>query len=274
MAVTIDPQQLASLPPATQKKVEEALDTINDPPLLPGGASDYQEAWTTLLNIVPPLVPRTFGPRHPENRLLQGRSSTFVEGANLCFSSADFDYSREATDFLHANLYSRKGSQYVPLMAASLRIGECSPDQVIAILQDLVHINTPNTRVLLMEIGENHWHDSPEFARAYLELSNITAFPKRPNEGSKPYINTEEQIAFTDRLRAAMLLLIPDSGEAPSTDDEILLENALHQSLQNLFKKERDAFFSLLVNDPKVKAQPVLEQKLRQWGDIDLRRSL
>jgi len=270
MAVTIDPQQLASLPPATQKKVKEALDTINDPPLLPGGASDYQEAWTTLLNIVPPLVPRTFGPRHPENRLLQGRSSTFVEGANLCFSSADFDYSREATDFLHANLYSRKGSQYVPLMAASLRIGECSPDQVIAILQDLVHINTPNTRVLLMEIGANHWHDSPEFARAYLELSNITAFPKRPKEEA-PYVNTEEQVAFANRSKAAIISLIPKGGAPLSEEDAKLIRKALGQILVNLFNQEQGEFFSSLINDPKVKAHPAVGANLRQWGGIFLR---
>jgi len=276
--VQIDAGQFASLSTATRREVEEALNIINDPPYLPGGVSDYKNAWKTLLKKFPrnttvPLVARTFAQMPSENLLRRGLFDAFLEGVNFCFSSADFerDMDMDPRDFLHQPLESRRGGEYAPLIAASLRKGKCSPDQVVAILHDVAHINSPYSRKLLEEIGANHWYESPEFARAYLNLAHLINPPEKTWTGPP---NSPEQVAFADRLREAMILLIPESKNPPLPEDEKLIHHALLQALGNLFKKDRDAFFGLLVNNPKVKAQPALGTKLREWADIDLRRSL
>ncbi len=275
--VRINPGQLAALPPGERRKVEEALREINSPQPLAEGTSRYEQAWQTILDTMPeqvtnPLVARTFAKMPKESPLREGLFWIFT-GAGLCFSSDRFDYTRKVRDFLHSGLYDNTGEEYLPLLQESLRQGVCSHGEVITILEDLQHIGSSpeiNVRDLLTEIGNNYWDASPEFARAFLQLGRLVPFPKKDWEGEP---NSSEQVALAERLKRAIIQLLPEQGGKPlSATDEKLVRQMLSMTLFELFPKEREIFYASIVNDPKIKMQNGLKAALEEWTRIPMRR--
>lgn len=283
--IQIDPKQLATLDAEDRQEVEETLEIINDPV----SGTEYAAAWQRLVDILPgrvtsSLLARTYQELSQEDHPHHEYLPYFMQGAVVCFSSAQFDYPRKAGEFWETRYIQPHtmniGWEYLPLIEASLNSGRCSPDDVIAILDDLMHLGAPNLEEIAALIAEKHWQDTPEFGRAYLRLANQLALPRQTEEELglgrlHGYKNTPEQVAVAENLLRAIILLVPEKKEVLiDPQDESLIRDTFGKCLNLLFKKERHGFFNALIIHPRVQSRPDLVEKLKRWGDISLRRSL
>lgn len=250
--IQIDAGQLDKLPPAKRKAVEDALNTINEfQQYSPGVISDYAEAWKAIVENVnpnialPPIARNLEAPPFFEVAFSVFFYPRFLEGAGMCFSSADFDYPRKPHPFVRLQTPLRgegftRGWEYLPLIRATVEAGNCNdPLRATRVLEDLQYIGGPNSAEIMDMVAQKNFHGTPEFSRAYLNLFLMYPVKERGKQ-IKP-----ERI---EGVRKALINLLPSQPGKLSEEDKQLFQNSLLHALIYLPHAEKKALVDAIIS--------------------------
>jgi len=193
---------------------------------------------------------------YPQTNLKQTLASVtpFFVGAKECFSSAEYDFPKQNVPSLYSSPENReRGREYLPLIEGSLKAGNCKPNEITQILNDLAFVGGLKSEALMDFIVQKHWGDSKEFARAYLDLANLYPF----------------QASRQPSMLRAIKNLIPADGKAVSLKEEDA--NRITRVLGQILLGQKSAKEREAVMESLTFARPAYQKELHQMAGLLLK---